>query len=249
MQQRLIVGNLKMWWREKEEIETYLRQLNASWLRTDADVEYIVCPPQVFLDYVGQGVPQSVGLGAQDVFWEESGAYTGGVSALMLRSCGVKYVIVGHSERRMLGETDEQVGWKVVSVLDAGMRVILCVGETREERDSGRTVDILKRQLSLGIAGVDKVVLENLVIAYEPRWAVGTDRTPGSLEIRDVVDVIQSNLKSYFGQGAENVRILYGGSVHQENFSMVCIEPGLDGVLVGRESLDPESFLQLGRIS
>ena len=185
-----------------------------------------------------------IALGAQDVFWEPRGAYTGEISPSMLAKLNVSYVIVGHSERRQyFAETDEQVNKKVTAALGAGLTPIMCVGETLEEREAGATDDKVLRQLRLGLAGLSPEAVGGLVIAYEPIWAIGTGRTALPEDAQAVCATLRAAVAADFGAAtAGTVRIQYGGSVQPGNCSAVLAQPDVDGALVGGASLDPDEF-------
>jgi triosephosphate isomerase len=221
----LIAGNWKMYKGPAEAAEFCLglreQELDG--------VDVVVCPPYLSLAVSVQLLAGTeIAVAAQNVHWEESGAYTGEISAQMLREVGVYGALVGHSERRhYFGETDETVGKRVHAALEAGLFVIACVGETEEERETGQTEDVLRRQLS---------VLEpddNLVVAYEPVWAIGTGRTATPEIAQEAHAFIKSRL---------DLPVLYGGSVKPENAGELLAQPDLDGALVGGASLDLESF-------
>ena len=185
MTERLVVGNLKMQWRGLEDMVSYIKGMQTYWQGAFSGVRLIVCPAFPFLGPLRDGLPQDISLGAQDVFWESAGAYTGEVSASMLSGFGAEYVIVGHSERRQyLHEDDATISAKATAAVTAGLTVIWCVGETKEERLEGRTIDVLRGQLEW-VSGAGFSDGTKLIIAYEPRWAIGTDQTPTTDEIRD----------------------------------------------------------------
>ncbi len=182
-------------------------------------------------------------VGAQDVFWEREGAYTGEVSPAMLRDLGCSFCIVGHSERRAyFGETDGSVNRKVKALLDAGITPIVCVGETLEERESGRVFDVVKGQLAGALEDVDLDDPGMLVIAYEPVWAIGTGKVATPSAAQEVHAFIRETLSGLYGGLAEGVRILYGGSVKPDNIAGLMEQPDIDGALVGGASLKVESF-------
>ncbi len=193
-------------------------------------VDVVVCPPFVSLAVAVQLLAGTeIAVAAQNVHWEPEGAYTGEISAGMLRELGVYGAIVGHSERRQLfGETDESVAWRAKAALDAGLFVIACVGETEAERESGSTEDVLRRQLSVLEAD------DNLVVAYEPVWAIGTGKTATPELAQQAHAFVKSLL---------DVPVLYGGSVKPDNAAELLSQPDVDGALVGGASLDLESFL------
>jgi triosephosphate isomerase len=209
------------------------------------DVEVVVCPPFTALDAVREALRGSnIELGAQNMHWEEEGAYTGEISPLMLRSLGCMYVILGHSERRTyFGETDEAVNRKVKSAMANGLLPIICVGETLEERDAGRTEDVVVRQTKAALSGVKTNGAERIVIAYEPVWAIGTGRTASAEEANRVIHLIRQSVAEVFNERiAQEVRIQYGGSVKPQNIADFLGQPDIDGALVGGASLDSESF-------
>ena len=215
----------------------------------------VVCPPAVFLDSVRRVLPEGVALGAQNVAaWRDDGAYTGEVSARMAAEVGCRFVIVGHSERRRhFGESDADCAGKIVAAVDAGLRPILCVGETEEQRGQGLAGDAIVRQLAaaeaaavmarsdLG-AGGTAAVWENLVVAYEPVWAIGSGRTPADLEIETAHSLIREELISQSGAFGGRIPVLYGGSVRADNAAGIFACGGVDGALVGGASLDAAEF-------
>ena len=243
----IIAANWKM---HKTHLEAIQAVQKLSYLldaRAAESVEVVICPPftalrplQVLLE--GDRLPYR--LGAQDVHWEEAGAFTGEISASMLTALRCAYVIVGHSERRRLfGETDEQVRRKVRRVLRSGMAPILCVGETLEERDAGRTADRVTEQIRAALAGVDPSHAATVVVAYEPVWAIGTGRNASAADAGEVVALIRGTVGSMLSSDAANaMRVQYGGSVTPGNIREFMSHPDIDGALVGGASLDPEDF-------
>src|SRR5690606_19904494 len=207
--------------------------------------EVVVAPVFTSLHAVHEALGENarVKLGAQDVFWEAAGAFTGEVRAPLLKDVGCEYVIVGHSERRQhFGETDDSVRRKVGAVLSHGLSAIVCVGETLEQREAGRTEAIVLGQLDAAVQGLS--TLERVVIAYEPVWAIGTGRTAKAEDAQAVHAAIRARLSSRFGPSqAERIRILYGGSVKPSNAAELLAQPDIDGALVGGASLEAESFL------
>jgi triosephosphate isomerase len=188
------------------------------------------------------GIP--ISLGAQNVYWEERGAFTGEVSPLMLAKLNVRYVIVGHSERRqLLGETDEMVNKKVTAVLKAGMTPICCVGETLAEHEGGATHDVVVAQVGAALAGLAADAVAGCVLAYEPIWAIGTGRTASVDDAQSVCATIRAAVATGFGAAAgAGLRVQYGGSVSPDNAADLLAAPDIDGALVGGASLDPEAF-------
>lgn len=213
--------------------------------------EVVICPAFTAIRSVqttidGDDLP--LALGAQDVHWEESGAYTGEVSPLMLNKLGVRYVIVGHSERReYFGETDETVNKKVKAVLAQEMAPILCVGETLEERESGGTEAKVSSQVRAGLDGVSKDQVASMVIAYEPIWAIGTGRTASSEDAQATIATIRRVVKEIAREAADTMRVQYGGSVKPGNMADLMAQPDIDGALVGGASLSPDEFALIVR--
>lgn len=211
----------------------------------DTSCEVVVCPPFTALSTVAELTEDTkVRVGAQNVFHEEEGAYTGEVSPAMLTDIGVSYVIVGHSERRSIfKEADRCVNKRVRIVLQHGMGPILCVGESLNQRESGETVAFIHSQLEMGLHGVPAEEMPEVVIAYEPIWAIGTGRTATAEQAGEVCESIREKIASmYTPEIAEQVRIVYGGSVKPENAKEILAQPHVDGALVGGASLKADSF-------
>ena len=209
------------------------------------DVEVVLFPPFPNLHPVHQVVEAStLELGAQDVFWESSGAFTGEVSAPMLSAVGCEWVIVGHSERRrLLGESSEMVNRKLRTALHNDLQAILAVGETRDERHAGRTEEVLEEQLRTSLAGVSVEHMEGIVLAYEPVWAIGTGETATPDQAREAHAFVRAILAELCGaEIADRTRIQYGGSVTAQNAAELLAEPGVNGALVGGASLKPTDF-------
>lgn len=219
-----------------------LPQLDAS-----DEIDIVIAPPATALDRLGRTLGGSVvSLAAQNVNAEPEGAHTGEISARMLIEFACQYAIVGHSERRALyGEISSGVAAKSVALQSAGIRPIVCVGETLEEREADRTLDVIGSALSQSLAGVAAGDGEELVVAYEPVWAIGTGRTATPEIAQDVHAFIRGHLIGQFGAVAESIRIQYGGSVNPENVAALMAQPDIDGALVGGASLDPDSFAKL----
>lgn len=185
----------------------------------------------------------NIGLAAQNLFYEDKGAYTGEISPVMLTDVGCSYVIVGHSERRLyFGETDEIVNKKIKSARKHGLEAIFCVGESLSEREAGMTFDILRRQVNEGLRDVSS---DGLIMAYEPIWAIGTGKTATPDQAQEAHDVIRKTLSHLYGEPAKGIRILYGGSVTPENVDVLMACPDVDGALVGGASLKADSFARI----
>ncbi len=220
------------------EAMTFLQGFAPLLAETPDDREVVLCVPFTALDILSKSLHGSlIRLGAQNVHWAESGAFTGEVAADMLTEIGVRYVVVGHSERRQyFGETDETVNLRLKAAQKAGLTPILCVGETKQQRDAGETEAVIIDQIAKDLVDVDQ---ENLVIAYEPIWAIGTGDTCESKEANRVIGLIRSKLTN------PNVTIQYGGSVNPKNVDEIMAQPEIDGALVGGASLQPESFARI----
>ncbi len=209
------------------------------------DVDIVLAPPFTALSTVRQEIRDTpIALGAQNLYWEEKGAFTGEVSPVMLKDVGCDYAIVGHSERRQLfGETDKSANKKVLAALTHDLIPILCVGETDAERDRGVTYVVVDRQVKEALKDVAETQLDRIVIAYEPIWAIGTGRTATPAQAEEVHQSIRGQLAKLFNtDAAETVRILYGGSVKPDNVDDLMAETDIDGALVGGASLKPDSF-------
>ncbi|NUQ64390.1 MAG: triose-phosphate isomerase [Pirellulales bacterium] len=209
-------------------------------------VDLAVCPPSVYLDAVGRVIAGSkIALGAQNVYHEANGAYTGEISVAMLQDLGCKYVILGHSERRhVLGETDAAINKKVHAALKGGLVPIVCVGELLEEREASKTLEVIRRQFDGSLAGVSEAQMKTLVIAYEPVWAIGTGKVATPAQAEEVHLDLRKILQERYNKGvAEAVRIQYGGSVKPDNAAELLAQPDIDGALVGGASLKVDQFL------
>lgn len=242
----LIAGNWKMH-KTRGEAQATARELVAL-IDGESGVEVVVCPPFTALASVGEILAgTAVRLGAQNVHWEELGAYTGEVSIGMLLDCGSDYVILGHSERRQyFQESDEMINQKVKSVLDTSLIPILCVGETLQERDGGQVEAIVRGQLETGLNEVDAASASRMVVAYEPVWAIGTGRTATPETAQEVHRMIRDFLSLCYSESlAAQIPILYGGSVKPENTRELLAQEDLDGALVGGASLDGQSFARI----
>lgn len=237
MRKIVIAGNWKMFKTQAESLE-FLQGFLPSLENTPQEREVVLCAPFTALNVLSKNLHGTrVQLGAQNVHWEENGAYTGEISGQMLTEIGVRYVIVGHSERRQyFGETDETVNLRLKAAQRYGLTPILCVGESKQQRDAGETESLITMQLEKDLVDVDQ---QNLVIAYEPIWAIGTGDTCEALEANRVIGLIRSQLSN------PNVTIQYGGSVKPNNIDEIMAQPEIDGALVGGASLEPASFAHI----
>lgn len=248
MKKKYLIGNLKMNLSSKTEADQYLSVMKREMAgRHFEHVEIITVPPFIYLDRFHRDLPRGSVLGAQDVFWEKDGSYTGEISPTMLKDIGAEYAIVGHSERRMYGrETDEDIAKKVQSLLRSNLRPVLCIGETADERASGKIAEVLAMQLTEPFRGLSPLQAEKIIVAYEPRWAIGADKTPTSGEILQAKVIIYRTIAASCSTAiADRIPILYGGSVKTALLDLVCFESQMDGVLVGRESLFPYEVVKM----
>ncbi len=237
MRKVIIAGNWKMYKTQAESLE-FLRSFFDLIRETAEDREIVLCVPFTDLGILSKNLHGTrIMLGAQNVHWETAGAYTGEISAPMLTELGVRYVVIGHSERRQyFGETDATVNLRLKAAQQHGLTPILCVGETKQQRDAGETENVIRGQLEKDLEAVDP---DNLVIAYEPIWAIGTGDTCESAEANRIIGIIRSQLKN---PGAS---ILYGGSVKPGNIDEIMAQPEIDGALVGGASLEPADFSRI----
>jgi len=248
----LIVGNWKMNANHLEAIQMVQKLSYRLDYQDYERVEVVVAPPFTSLRSVQTVIEadrMQIGLAAQNVHWEESGAYTGEVAPLMLAKLSVQHVIVGHSERRHLfGESDEVVNKKVKAVLGAGLRPIVCVGETLDQREEGQAEELVVGQVIAGLARIDPADLETAAIAYEPVWAIGTGRTASPDDAGGMAELIRRTVADRVSsQAAEGMRVLYGGSVNAGNIRDIMAKTHVDGALVGGASLDPDQFAAIVR--
>ncbi|HLC94973.1 MAG TPA: triose-phosphate isomerase [Patescibacteria group bacterium] len=245
---KFVVGNLKMNLVTRVQRDDYVKELANIFVRKkNPQADVIVCPPHVYLEYFCTHLPKKIHVGAQDIFWETQGSYTSHVSPQSVSELGAIAVILGHSERRLIvGETYEVIGKKVVAALKQNLCPIICFGRTEQEQAMDPQMRILLQQVREALFGVKKEDLGKIMLVHEPLWAVGTDRTPTSNDIMEVRLFFRKILSEMYGtQHVESPPILYGGSVHKDNLTKVCIEPGMDGVLLGRESLFPKEFYEI----
>lgn len=242
MRKPIIAGNWKM---NKTPSEAVALVNELKPLVKDAACDVVVCPPFVCLDAVSKALQGSnICLGAQNIHFEESGAFTGEISAAMLKELGVTYVIIGHSERRQyFGETDETVNKRTKAALNAGLTPIVCVGESLYERESGITDEICCKQTKLALLGLAPEEVEKLVIAYEPVWAIGTGKTATAQDANTTIGAIRGAVRQVYGdQVADKVRIQYGGSMNPKNVKELMAMEEIDGGLIGGASLKAEDF-------
>ena len=246
MRTPIVAGNWKLNKTISEAVElvTALRALVAD----VTDVEIVVAPTFTALSAVAQALRGSnIRLSAQNIFWEDSGAFTGEISPVMLKDVGCDYVIIGHSERRQyFGETNESVNRKVKATLTHGVKPIICVGERLEDREAGKTESVVENHVINGIDGLSAEQLLSTVIAYEPVWAIGTGKVPTTDQIGEVHDFMRARLEKRFGEGVgRSVRLLYGGSVKPSNAGEIFAVSNVDGALVGGASLKAADFVPI----
>ena len=246
MRTPFIAGNWKMYKTVAETVK-YVKEFRGL-VKDFTDVEIVLAPPFTALHAAAEAARNSnVGIAAQDVHWEREGAFTGEISAAMIHETGAGYVIIGHSERRRLfGETDAIVNRKTAAAIGAGLMPIVCVGETLEERERDETFTVLDRQIKDGLDRLTAEQIAELVVAYEPVWAIGTGRTATSAQAGEAHAHIRKRIRQWFGgDAADRCHVIYGGSVKPDNISELIAEPDVDGALVGGASLEVRSFTEL----
>jgi triosephosphate isomerase (TIM) len=246
MRTPFVAGNWKMYKTVAETVK-YVKEFRAL-VKDIADVEIVLATPFTSVHSAAEAARNSnVVIAAQDLHWEREGAFTGEVSAPMLREAGAEYVIVGHSERRTLfGETDANVNRKAQAAFAAGLTPIVCIGETLDQRERNETFDVLDRQIKVGLDGLTGEQLALLVIAYEPVWAIGTGRNATPAQAAEAHGHIRQRLKQWFGNdAAEHCHVIYGGSVKVDNVAELARQPDVDGALVGGASLDIRGFFEI----
>ncbi len=242
MRKAIIAGNWKM---NKTPTEAAALVESLKPLVADASCDVVVCVPAVDIPAAKAAAQGSnIHIGAQNVHFAESGAYTGELSAAMLKEVGVEYVIIGHSERRQyFGETDATVNQRVLAAVKAGLKVILCVGEKKEEREAGYTDALVEYQTLIALTGLDKKQVQSIVIAYEPVWAIGTGLVATDEQANETIGVIRAALARKYGKAVANkVRIQYGGSMKPANAKGLMAQPEIDGGLIGGASLKAKDF-------
>jgi triosephosphate isomerase len=243
MRKTIIAGNWKMYKTIKDG-QALAVALKRELYKIE-NVDIVICPAYTLLAYLADDLEDSnIAIGAQDIYWQEEGAFTGEVSPLMLLDAGCRYVIVGHSERRQFfGDTNETVNKKIKACLKHGLTPIVCVGENLQEREANKTFRVIEDHINNGLVDISSSDMLNLVIAYEPVWAIGTGKTATPEQAQEVHKFIRDLLKKNYGQEvADSVRIQYGGSVKPENITELMNKPDVDGALVGGASLKAESF-------
>lgn len=249
MRKYLMAGNWKMNKTMSEAIvltQQLCNQYNCKW----DNVDIVVCPPAIDIKSVYTVIDfdkTKIAVGAQNVHWEESGAFTGEISIPMIKEAGCEFCIVGHSERReMFNETDTSVNLKVKALIEADIAPIVCVGESLSMRDSGDYVGFIVAQVRAALAGLDEADMKKVVIAYEPIWAIGTGRTATPEQAEEVCAAIRATIADMFGKGvADACRVLYGGSMNVGNVESLLAQPDIDGGLIGGAALQSDSFRQL----
>jgi triosephosphate isomerase len=244
----LIVAN----WKMNPQILREAKQLFNSvkkGLKNIKNTEVVICPPFVYLLDLQQ-TTNDFSLGAQDCFWEKAGAFTSGISAFMLKDIGCRYVILGHSERRIyFGDTDEIINKKIKAAILAELNPIFCIGETEREKENGKTWNVLKNQLEKGLSAIPEKEMEDIALAYEPVWAIGTGDPCSPEETQKIILSIREIISEmYSRQISENLRILYGGSVNSGNVKDYIIKSGVNGFIIGGASINPKEFIKIVRM-
>ena len=241
----IIAGNWKMF-KDRDEALKFIYVVTDR-LPLKDKVESVICAPSVFLRSLVKRKGEQLRIGAQNMHFADQGAYTGEISADMLKSINVEYVIIGHSERRaMFNETDESVNKKLHQAFKNDLNPILCVGESLEVRESGKTEELVGRQVELALEGLEKTKVSKLIIAYEPIWAIGTGKTATSEQAEEMCKFIRNKVRNLYDEKtADKMRIQYGGSVKLSNIDELMNMPNIDGALIGGASLNPEDFIKL----
>ena len=247
MRKPIVAGNWKMN-KTRAEATALIAGIKAEVAGINA-ADIVVCVPFTDLDVAGQAVKgTNIALGAQNMHWADKGAFTGEISAAMLKELGVTYVIIGHSERRQyFGETDVTVNKRTKTALVAGLKPMVCVGETLAEREAGQMTQVVERQVRAGLAGLSGADWDKLVIAYEPVWAIGTGKTAPTAQAQEVHAFIRKLLGELAGAAAAQIRIQYGGSMKPDNAKDLMSQPDIDGGLIGGASLEAKSFADIVR--
>jgi len=253
--QKLIVANLKMNILTLAEREEYFKLFKKEIKNKKIENSQIVfCPPYVHLEAFAEKLKtKNISIGAQNIFWAEKGSYTGEISAPMVKNIGADYVILGHSDqRRYFFENDEKINLKIISAFKNELKIVLCIGEDSEQKKSGNSEETILGQISGCLENIPSAKIEDIIICYEPVWAISSnnpDHLPTADEIMSAKLLIRKFLVEKYGVTvAEKIKIIYGGSVALENVKGTCINPGMDGALVGKESLDPSEFLKIAEI-
>ena len=244
MRRKIIAGNWKMN-NDLKETQNLISKLSSG-LPGDINCDVIVCPPFTSLSEANSLLKDTrIKLGAQNMYFETSGAYTGEISADMLKSVGCEYVILGHSERRnIFGETDELINKKIKKAISGGLKAIFCVGELLEERESGVMEEVIERQVDGGLNGIAPDEMSKVIIAYEPVWAIGTGKTASPQQAQEVHALIRKLINEKYGEAiSDNIVIQYGGSVKPDNAKELLSQKDIDGALVGGACLKAESFI------
>jgi triosephosphate isomerase (TIM) len=247
MRRKVIAGNWKMH-KDLSESQNLISKLINELRKEDVNCDIIICPPFTSLSEAAGLVKNTkVKLGAQNMHYEDKGAFTGEVSAAMLKSVGCEYVILGHSERRAIfSESDEMINKKIKKALGSGLRPIFCIGETLQQRESGTMNDVIKRQVTDGLQHVSTGEMEKIIIAYEPVWAIGTGVTATPQQAQEVHVYVRQLINNIFGDDtAEKLIIQYGGSVKPDNAAELLSQSDIDGALVGGACLEADSFLKI----
>ena len=247
MRKNVIAGNWKMN-NDLSESQNLITRLTSGLSNLKINCDVIICPPYTSLSEANSLIKNTiVKLGAQNVYHEDNGAYTGEISPLMLKSVGCEYVIIGHSERRTIfKESNETINKKIKKAFEHGLKVIFCIGETLDEREKNITNDVVKKQVIEGLLDIDEKAISNMIIAYEPVWAIGTGRNATPQQAQDVHKFIRKLIEDKYSSGiADDLTIQYGGSVKPDNAGELLSQPDIDGALVGGACLKAESFIDI----
>jgi len=247
MRKKIVAGNWKMFNNLNQSI-TLISEIKQEMANANVNCKVIVCPPFTSLETASTLTKDSsISVGAQNMYFEENGAYTGEISADMLLSVGCEYVILGHSERRTIfKESDELINKKIKKALSKGLKPIFCIGETLQEREEDRTKKVIEVQVKQGLVGVTAENFKNIILAYEPVWAIGTGKTASPAQAQEVHKFIRSLLAELYGKEVADATVIqYGGSVKPENAKELMAQPDIDGALVGGACLKAASFIEI----
>jgi len=250
--QKMVIGNLKMNILTLAERKKYFESFKKEFKKNKTkNTRIVLCPPYVHIEaFIKELKAKNVSIGAQNIFWEEKGSYTGEVSAPMVKNLGGEYVLIGHSERRKyFSESNEIANTKIKIAIKNGLKPIYCVGETKKQRLAGKTSEVIIEQIKEGLAEIPASKMHSVIIAYEPIWAVGSNTVPTYNEILEVKILLKKMFTNKYGADiTKKISILYGGSVDISSSAQVCLQPDMDGVLIGGESLKPSEFLKIAEI-
>lgn len=230
MENKIIIGNMKMYMNLKD-IKDYLEKIG------NLKNNVIICPSSIYIPYF---IEKNINTGIQNIYYEDNGAYTGEISVEQIKSMNINYVIIGHSERRSyFHENDYNINKKTKKIIEKNLKSIICIGETLEEKSNNKTIEVLRQQLEIDLNGISKNYQDNIIIAYEPRWAIGTGIIPSNEEIKTTIEYIKSFIQK---NNNMDIKVLYGGSINESNIETLLNINNLDGFLIGHSCTNPDKF-------